>query len=82
VTADFPPTYLSGGNGDGLTASQSVPLAKALRAAGVEVTDLFWPADHLPALPHEYQFHLRFPEAQEALTATVAFLRARTRART
>ena len=78
VTADFPPTYISGGNGDGLTASQSVPLASALRAAGVEVTELFWPADHEPALPHEYQVHLRFPEAREALRATVAFLRERT----
>lgn len=78
VTADFPPTYISGGNGDGLTATQSVPLAAALRAAGVEVTELFWPGDHEPALPHEYQFHLRLPEAREALSATVAFLRART----
>ncbi|MEV8213140.1 alpha/beta hydrolase [Leifsonia sp. NPDC077715] len=78
ITADFPPTYVSGGNGDGLTASQSVPLAAALRAAGVEVTELFWPAHHEPALPHEYQFHLRFPEAREALSTTFAFLRART----
>ncbi|MGH1550539.1 alpha/beta hydrolase [Leifsonia poae] len=78
VTADFPPAYVSGGNGDGLTATQSVPLAAALRAAGVDVTELFWPVDHEPALPHEYQFHLRFPEAREALSATVAFLRERT----
>lgn len=78
VTADFPPTFISGGNGDGLTATQSIPLAAALRAAGVEVTELFWPADHEPALPHEYQFHLNFPEAREALSATVAFLRERT----
>ncbi len=78
VTADFPPTYISGGNGDGLTATQSVPLAAALRAAGVEVTEVLWPSDHEPALPHEYQFHLRFPEAREALGATVTFLRERT----
>jgi len=78
ITADFPPTYISGGNGDGLTATQSIPLAAALRAAGVEVTELFWPTDHEPALPHEYQFHLSMPEAREALSATVAFLRERT----
>ena len=27
VTADFPPTYISGGNGDGLTWLQSIPMA-------------------------------------------------------
>ena len=78
ITPAFPPTFISGGNGDGLTASQSLPMAAALHEVGVEVTELFWPADHEPALPHEYQFHLRLPEAQEALRATVAFLRART----
>ncbi|WP_431219136.1 alpha/beta hydrolase [Leifsonia xyli] len=78
VTGDFPPTYISGGNGDGLTATQSVPMAAALRAAGVDVTELFWPDDQEPALPHEYQFHLDVPEAHDALAATVAFLRART----
>ncbi|WP_285115258.1 alpha/beta hydrolase [Leifsonia sp. fls2-241-R2A-40a] len=75
VTSRFPPTYISGGNGDGLTVTQSVPMAAALRAAGVDVTELFWPADHAPALPHEYQFHLAYPEARDAVTATVAFLR-------
>ena len=76
VTAAFPPTYISGGNGDGLTWTQSVPMAAALRAKGVDVTELFWPADHEPALPHEYQFHLKFAEAHTALDATIAFLRA------
>lgn len=80
VTADFPPTYISGGNGDGLTWTQSVPMAATLRSKGVDVTELFWPADHQPELPHEYQFHLRFEEAHTALAATVAFLRAHTSA--
>lgn len=75
VTGDFPPTYISGGNGDGLTWSQSVPMATTLRAKGVEVTELFWPANHAPALPHEYQFHLKFAEAHRALDATLAFLK-------
>src|SRR3954471_17146454 len=30
ITPDFPPTYISGGNGDGLTWTQSVPMAEAL----------------------------------------------------
>lgn len=78
VTADFPPAFVSGGNGDGLTATQSVPMAKALRATGVDVTELFWADDHDPALPHEYQFHLSLPESRDALAATIAFLQAHT----
>jgi acetyl esterase/lipase len=74
VTADFPTTYISGGNGDALTWIQSLPMRDRLVQQGVEVTELFWPADHEPALPHEYQFHLDFEEARAALVATVEFL--------
>lgn len=79
VTADFPPTYVSGGNGDGLTWLQSIPMAKRLDEVGVEVTTLFWPAPHEPALPHEYQFHLDLPDARTALQRTIDFLDAHTR---
>ncbi len=78
VTADFPPTYISGGNGDGLTWLQSIPMAKRLTELGVDVTTLFWPAPHEPALPHEYQFHLDMPDAQTALEKTIDFLNAHT----
>lgn len=74
VTPAFPPTYISGGNGDGLTWLQSIPMAQRLRSLDVPVTDVFWPADHQPALPHEYQFHLDLDEAQEALGRTLDFL--------
>ena len=74
VTGDFPPTYISGGNGDGLTWLQSVPMAQRLDELGVPVTEVFWPATHEPALQHEYQFHLDLPEAQEALAETIAWL--------
>jgi acetyl esterase/lipase len=74
VTADFPPTFISGGNGDGLTPGQSKRLAARLRAAGVPVSTLFWPDDQLPQLPHEYQFHLDYDEAFTALARTVEFL--------
>ncbi|WP_382304193.1 alpha/beta hydrolase [Herbiconiux sp. UC225_62] len=74
VTADLPPVFVSGGNGDGLTHLQSVPLAERMRAAGVDVTALFWPPDHEPALPHEYQFHLGFDQAHDALDRTREFL--------
>ena len=74
VTEDFPPTYISGGNGDGLTWLQSIPMAQRLNDLGVPVTELFWPAPHEPELPHEYQFHLDLPEAQDALTETIDWL--------
>ncbi|MDN3445185.1 alpha/beta hydrolase [Microbacterium sp. APC 3901] len=78
VTEDFPTTYISGGNGDGLTWLQSIPMAKRLDELGVDVTTLFWPASHEPALPHEYQFHLDMPDAQTALQQTIGFLNAHT----
>lgn len=74
VTEDFPPTFISGGNGDGLTWLQSVPMAEKLKSEHVDVTELFWAEPHVPALPHEYQFHLDYPEAQTALRETLAFL--------
>lgn len=74
MTADFPPAWISGGNGDPLTRSQAQPLAAKLDALGVDVTTLFFPDDLYPELPHEYQFHLDFPEAHEAFRATIEFL--------
>jgi acetyl esterase/lipase len=74
VTADFPATYISGGNDDGLTWLQSIPMAQRLDELGVEVTTQFWPAPHEPQLPHEYQFHLDLPDARTALQKTIDFL--------
>jgi acetyl esterase/lipase len=74
VTADFPPTFISGGNGDPLTDDQSRPLATKLETLGVDVTTLFYPADHQPSLPHEYQFNLDTADGQNALAQTLAFL--------
>lgn len=78
VTKDFPTTYISGGNGDGLTWLQSIPMAQRLEELGVDVTTQFWPAPHQPELPHEYQFHLDMPDAQTALQKTIDFLGAHT----
>jgi acetyl esterase/lipase len=78
VTEDFPTTYISGGNGDALTWLQSIPMAQRLDELGVDITTQFWPADHEPALPHEYQFHLDMPDAQTALQKTIDFLNAHT----
>jgi hypothetical protein len=53
-------------------------MAQRLDELGVQVTELFWPAPHQPALPHEYQFHLDTPEAQTALSRTIEWLGAHT----
>ena len=74
VTADFPTTWISGGNGDPLTDGQSKPLADKLTGLGVDVESVFYPQDEEPKLPHEYQFHLDFKAAQTALQSTIAYL--------
>jgi acetyl esterase/lipase len=74
VTEDFPATFITGGNGDPLTGKQSVPLANELKALGVSVTTLFYPTDHQPSLPHEYQFNLDTADGQQAFAQLVQFL--------
>ncbi|WP_077043731.1 alpha/beta hydrolase [Rhodococcus sp. MTM3W5.2] len=78
VTGQFPPTYISGGNADPLTDSQSVPLAELLRGLDVDVTTVFYPAGHKPALGHEYQFKLDNEDGRLALERTIEFLRKHT----
>ncbi|SDH11594.1 alpha/beta hydrolase [Microbacterium pygmaeum] len=78
VTSDFPPTWISGGNADPLTATQSKPLAAKLNGFGVDVTELFFPDDTVPALGHEYQFHLDLDNAQLALRSSIGWLDALT----
>jgi len=77
VTKDFPATFISGGNADPLTNGQSMPLAEELKNLGVPVTTLFYPSDHTPALPHEYQFNLDTNDGQQALTQLIQFLQER-----
>lgn len=72
VTADFPPTWITGGDADPLTPRQSIPMADRLTALGVLV-DQYFPHGIDP-LPHEYQFHLRFPEAWRAFDSLIRFL--------
>jgi acetyl esterase/lipase len=75
VTAEFPPTYISGGNGDPLTDKQSRPFADKLRALGVPVRSVFYAADYAPALLHEYQFNLDQSAGQQTLASMLAFVR-------
>jgi len=73
VSATYPPAFISVGNADPL-APQSVALANALRASGVEVDTLFFPAEYTPPLGHEYQLLLSTAEGQHALERSVRFL--------
>lgn len=73
VTEAFPPSFISAGNGDPL-APQSVTMAQALRDRGVRVDTLFFPPEHEPRLPHEYQFDLDGSPGREALERLTAFL--------
>lgn len=73
VTAAFPSTYISGGNGDPLTQVQSKPFAERLSSLGVKVDTLFYADDHQPSLPHEYQFNLDNADGKRAFQKTVEF---------
>ncbi|WBU37152.1 alpha/beta hydrolase [Homoserinibacter sp. YIM 151385] len=74
VTAAFPPTWISGGNGDPLTATQSEPLARRLEELGVVTVPFLFPDDHEPRLGHEYQFELDDQPARGAFDSTIRFL--------
>ena len=78
ATAAFPPTFISGGNGDPLTDAHARPFAARLEGLGVAVTALFYPADHDPRLGHEYQYNLDIPDGQNALAQMLAFMKQRT----
>lgn len=73
LTPRFPPTFISAGNADPLLP-QSQLMDQKLRAAGVKVDSLFYPADYAPALSHEYQFNLDTAAGRKALDRTVAWL--------
>lgn len=78
LTADFPPTFVSAGNGDPLLP-HSKALAARLQSLGIPLQTLFFPADPQPPLPHEYQFDLDRPEGRRALREAVAFVQAHAR---
>ncbi|WP_404403268.1 alpha/beta hydrolase [Pelagibacterium halotolerans] len=73
VTPAFPPTFITAGNGDPLEP-QSVAFARKLESVGIEVDSLFYPKNHSPSLPHEYQFNLDIPDGEAALSRILAFL--------
>lgn len=74
----FPPTFVTAGNADPLL-SQSTLLISRLGELGVKNTALFYPAEHEPALGHEYQFDLDTEPGRAALEDMVGFLGEHTR---
>ena len=78
VTRAFPPTFISGGNGDPLTNAQSKPFADLLTLLGAEVEPLFFADNYTPSLPHEYQFNLDNDAGQQALKSSIEFAKRRT----
>jgi acetyl esterase len=77
VTSTYPPVFITGGNGDPLTA-QSKALADKLSRLGVKVDTLFFPDNYEPKLPHEYQLVLDNPAGKLALDRIVSFARTQT----
>lgn len=77
ATADFPPAYVTAGNGDPLLPS-SLALVERLEELGVDVRTRFYPDGHEPKLPHEYQFHLDLPDARDCFAELAGFVRERT----
>lgn len=73
VNGQFPPTFITSGNGDPL-APQAVDLAEKLERDGVPIEAHFYPPSYTPVLPHEFQFDLDRPEAAESFARMTAFI--------
>lgn len=73
VTKQYPPCFISVGNGDPLLL-HSLKLSKRLSDLGVEVDTLFFPDNTQPALPHEYQFLLDTDAGQKELARSLVFM--------
>jgi len=74
IANNFPPIFLSVGNGDAF-ALQSYFLAEKAKAQGIIVDSLFFADDYSPRLPHEYQFDLDTDAGRFAMERSVKFLR-------
>lgn len=71
VTKQFPPTYLSVGDGDPFY-SQNESFIRKLKSKHVPTTTLFYDGTH--HLHHQYQFHLEKPESKENMKRVLLFL--------
>ena len=72
VTADFPATWMTGGDADQLTQNQLVPFSQVLARNGVPASLLI--PDAGSALPPDYQFMLALPQAKRAFASMLDFV--------
>ena len=73
ITAEFPPLFISAGNGDPFL-TESLALAQIAARRGVTVDSLFFPKGYTPVLPHEYQFDLDNEAGRVALERISSFV--------
>ncbi|REE08313.1 acetyl esterase/lipase [Winogradskyella pacifica] len=73
VGHNFPPSFISAGNGDPLL-SHSQELATKLQSLNVKTDTLFFDKNFKPELPHEYQFDLDVEAGRIALERSISFL--------
>lgn len=74
LNANYPPVFISGGNKDFLTASQSLPMVQSLKQYGIPVTEAFYP-DSKEFLVHEYQFMMGKEASKQTFDQTIQFLK-------
>lgn len=74
LTANYPAVFISGGNKDFLTDTQSMPMLHALQHQQIPVTTAFYP-DTKAWLIYEYQFFMHQKESQQTFAKTVEFIR-------
>nr|WP_291369679.1 MULTISPECIES: alpha/beta hydrolase [unclassified Acinetobacter] len=73
LTENYPPVFISGGNKDFLTKTQSVPFADALMRKNIPVTGVFYP-NSKEFLVHEYQFMMGKKASQQTFQQTIQFI--------
>lgn len=72
VSQQFPPAFITDGN-VGSFEEQGMALADRLNENGVEITEVFYPAEEAE-LGHEYQFIMNTPQAENTFHQLVDFL--------
>ena len=74
LTPQYPAVFISGGNKDFLTDTQSVPFVAALKQHQIAVTEVFYPDSNEPLI-HEYQFLMKLKASQQTFDQTLDFIR-------
>lgn len=73
LTLQYPPVFISGGNKDFLTDTQSMPFVKALQENKIPVEAVFYP-NSKEWLVHEYQFFLINKASRKTFDKTIQFI--------